>query len=96
MVDKVALGQVFSENFGFHCQFSFHRELHTHHLPSGAGTIGQIVAGVPSGRSLTPTQEKLKTMEYRHSILSLCTLAKLKSWQIVSDFRTERSFLHGV
>jgi hypothetical protein len=27
VVDKVALGQVFSEYFGFHCQFSFHRLL---------------------------------------------------------------------
>jgi hypothetical protein len=26
---------------GFPCQFSFHRLLHTHHLSSGAGTIGQ-------------------------------------------------------
>jgi hypothetical protein len=24
VVDKVVLGQVFSEYFGFHCQFSFH------------------------------------------------------------------------
>jgi hypothetical protein len=38
VVDKVALGQVFSEFFGFSCQFSFHRLLHTHHLSSGAGT----------------------------------------------------------
>jgi hypothetical protein len=53
-VDRVALGQVFSEYFGF----SFHRLLHTlHHLPSGAGTIGQIVAGVPSGLSPTKPQE---------------------------------------
>jgi hypothetical protein len=27
VVDKVALGQIFSEYFGFPCQFSFH-ELH--------------------------------------------------------------------
>jgi hypothetical protein len=31
VVDKVALGQVFFEYFGFPCQFSFHRLLHTHH-----------------------------------------------------------------
>jgi hypothetical protein len=55
-VDKVALGQVSSEYFGFSCQFSFHRLLHIHHhLSSGAHTIGQLVADVPSGRSLTPT-----------------------------------------
>jgi hypothetical protein len=39
-VNKVALGQVFSEYFGFPCQFSFHRLLHVYyHLSSGAGTI---------------------------------------------------------
>jgi hypothetical protein len=31
VVDKMALGQVFSEYFGFPCQFSFHRLLHIHH-----------------------------------------------------------------
>jgi hypothetical protein len=41
-VDKVALGQVFSEYSGFPCQSSFHQLLHNHpHLSSGAGTIGQ-------------------------------------------------------
>jgi hypothetical protein len=32
VVDKAALGQVFSENFGFPCQ-SFHRFLHYHNHP---------------------------------------------------------------
>jgi hypothetical protein len=42
VVDKVALGQVFSECFGFSCQSLFHQFLHNHHhLSSGAGTIGQ-------------------------------------------------------
>jgi hypothetical protein len=42
VVDKVALGQVFSEYFDFPCQSSFHKLLHNHHhLSSGAGTIGQ-------------------------------------------------------
>jgi hypothetical protein len=31
VVEKVALGQVFTKYFGFPCQFSFHRLLHTHH-----------------------------------------------------------------
>jgi hypothetical protein len=57
VVGKVALGQVFSEYFGFPCQFLFRRLLHIHHLSSGAGTIGQLVADVPSGLSLTPPQE---------------------------------------
>jgi hypothetical protein len=57
VVDKVTLGQVFFfEYFSFPCQFSFHRLLHTH-LSSGAGTRGQLVADVPSGLSLTPSQE---------------------------------------
>jgi hypothetical protein len=62
LVDKVALGKLFSEYFGFPCQFSFHRLLHTHHhhLSSGTGTIGQTVADVPNGLSLTPTQETKK------------------------------------
>jgi hypothetical protein len=61
-MDKVALGQVSSEYFGFPCQFSFHRLLHIHHhLSSGAVTIGQLVADVPSGLSLTPPQETKKT-----------------------------------
>jgi hypothetical protein len=57
VADKVALGQVFSEYFGFPFQFSFHRLLHTRHLSSGAGTVGQLVADVPSGLSLTTPQE---------------------------------------
>jgi hypothetical protein len=59
VVDKVALGQIFSEHFGFPCQSYFHQMLDTHHLSSGAGTIGQILADVPSGLSLTPLR-KLK------------------------------------
>jgi hypothetical protein len=33
LVDKVALGQVFSEYFGFPCQSSFHQILHHHNHP---------------------------------------------------------------
>jgi hypothetical protein len=52
--DKMALTQVFSKRFGFPCQFSFHRLPHTHHhLSSKAGTIGQLVADVTNGLSLT-------------------------------------------
>jgi hypothetical protein len=54
VVDKVALGQVFSEYFSFPSKFSFHQLLHIHHLSFGASTIGQIVADVPSRLSLTP------------------------------------------
>jgi hypothetical protein len=74
VVDKVTLGLVFSEYFGFPCQFSFHRLLHTHYRSSGAGTIGQLVAGVPSGLSLTPPQEirkKIDILEAMNEMLPL-------------------------
>jgi hypothetical protein len=56
VVDKVALGQVSSEYFSIPCQFSFHR-LHDiqHHPSTGAGTVGKIVADIPSELSLTPS-----------------------------------------
>jgi hypothetical protein len=63
VVEKLALVHVFSEYFDFPCQFSFHRLtllylLHIHHyLSSGAGIIGQLVADVQSGLSLTPLQK---------------------------------------
>jgi hypothetical protein len=61
VVDIVAPGQVFTDYFGSPRQFSFHRLLHNHHhLSSGAGTMGQIVADVPSGLSLNPPQETIK------------------------------------
>jgi hypothetical protein len=60
VVDKLSLGQIFSEYFGFPHQFSFHRLLHIHHLSSEAGTIGQLVADVSSRLSLTPPQETKK------------------------------------
>jgi hypothetical protein len=53
----VAVGQFFPECFGFPCQFSFHLLLHSHHISFGAGKIGQLVADVPSGLSLTPPKE---------------------------------------
>jgi hypothetical protein len=67
VVGKVTLGQVFSENFFFPYQFSFHRLLHNNnhqHLLSGAGTIGQTVADVPSGLILTTPQESKKKKHY--------------------------------
>jgi hypothetical protein len=60
VVDKVALGQVFSEYFGFPCQSSFHQLLHNHlHLSSGAGTIGQQWPTYQVD-SVSPHPEKLK------------------------------------
>jgi hypothetical protein len=64
VVDKVALGQVFSEYFGFLCQSSFHQLLHTHHhLSSGAGIIGQQWPTYQVD-SVTPHPEKLKRKNY--------------------------------
>jgi hypothetical protein len=48
VVDKLAMGQVFSEFFGFSWQFSFHQLLYTDRSLFGAGTIGSLVADVPS------------------------------------------------
>jgi hypothetical protein len=59
VVDKVALGQVFSEYFGFPCQSSFHRLLYNHHQSSGAGTIGQEWPTYQVD-SVSPHPEKLK------------------------------------
>jgi hypothetical protein len=51
------MGRVFSKYLSFPYQ-SFHRLLDTNYHPSSrAGTIGQIVADIPSGISLTPPQE---------------------------------------
>jgi hypothetical protein len=82
MVDKVALGQVFSEYFGLICQFSFHRLLHTHHLSSGAGTIGQLVADVPGGLSLTPPQGNKREREREMSEIQNEYGNKIKSKMI--------------
>jgi hypothetical protein len=42
VLDKVGPVEVFSEYFGFPCQFSFHQYLHNHHHPSSRpGAIGQ-------------------------------------------------------
>jgi hypothetical protein len=58
-VDKAALGQVFSEYFGFPCQSPFHRLLHNHHRSSGAGTIDQQWPTYQVD-SVSPHPEKLK------------------------------------
>jgi hypothetical protein len=59
VADKVRMGLVSSEYFGSPSQFSIHHMLHIH-LSSGAGTIGQLVADVPSGLSLTPPHKTYK------------------------------------
>jgi hypothetical protein len=67
IVDKVALGKVFSEYFGFPCQSSFHQLLHNHpHLSSGAGTISQKWSQY---KGLSPTQLAIKKSSSKLIIL---------------------------
>jgi hypothetical protein len=61
-MDGLELGQLFSEYFGFPCQFSFHRLFQTHYLSSGAGKVAQILTGVPSGLSLNLSQRNVKQL----------------------------------
>jgi hypothetical protein len=72
VVDKLAFGQVFSEYFGFPCQFS----LHNHpHLQSGAGTIGQKWPQYQV--DLVPPREKKKNiLEYCDKNIT-CLVLKL-------------------
>jgi hypothetical protein len=57
VMDKVTLGQVFSANFNFSCQFSYHQLLYIQSSSFGTGTVGQIVVDTPSGLTVTPPQE---------------------------------------
>jgi hypothetical protein len=60
VADKVALGQGFSEYFGFPCKISSHKFLHNHHhLSSGAGKIGQQWPQYPKSH---PTNLKEKSI----------------------------------
>jgi hypothetical protein len=60
VVDKVALGQVFSQYFGFPCQSSFHQFLHNHHhhrRRGGKPATNRLSYGAAKG----PTCFKTKT-----------------------------------
>jgi hypothetical protein len=75
----ICAGQSGTEYFGFPCRFSFDRLLHIHHhhhyhhLSSGACTIGQLVADVRSGLSLTPAQETKKKLTLAIAMASKVT-----------------------
>jgi hypothetical protein len=56
--NKVDMGQVSCTYISLHWQ-SFHRLLHNHHLPSGAGTIGRIAADIPQKSNKTKLQHIL-------------------------------------
>jgi hypothetical protein len=86
VVDKVILGQVFSQYFGFPCQFSFHRLFHIHrHLSSGTGTVGQLVADVQSGLSLAPLQ-KLKTIIKIYFVTGPCFCCSTKLFRALKTY----------
>jgi hypothetical protein len=55
LVDKVALGQVFSEYFGFPYQPSFHQFLHNHHHYQRG-----LVQKASSGRSTESPTAQIK------------------------------------
>jgi hypothetical protein len=58
----------------FPCQISFHQMLHTQ-LSSGAFTVGQLVADVPSGLSFTlpkDTTTKKSIGVYTHKATEIC------------------------
>jgi hypothetical protein len=55
VVDKMALGQVFSEYFGFPCQPHFIPSTSASSQSLGTGTIGQYMAAVPRGPSMDST-----------------------------------------
>jgi hypothetical protein len=48
----------------FPCHFSFHWMLRTH-LPSGAGKIGSLLTGVPSGLGVTSPHELKKKIHFK-------------------------------
>jgi hypothetical protein len=61
VVNKVALGQVFSKHFGFPFQSAFHQLLHNHHHLFIWGWYNRpIVVAVLSGLSLTPLRIIIK------------------------------------
>jgi hypothetical protein len=66
VVDKVALGQVFSEYFSFPCQSLFNKLLHNHpYLSLGACIIGQKMKVADSPKTLVviyqTTQHQIPT-----------------------------------
>jgi hypothetical protein len=86
LVDKVALGHIFSEFLVSPCQISFHRLLRTHHLSTWAVIIGQIMADVSSGLSLTPLQETKEKLKW--------VLASLIPKAAAPQFWSQQSLIH--
>jgi hypothetical protein len=59
VVDKVALGRVFSEHFGFPCQSSFHQILHPHNHPGHVQWIKLVADPVGLHHPLYKIKKKL-------------------------------------
>jgi hypothetical protein len=80
--DKVALGQVFYDYFSFPCQLSFHQILHHYNHP-GFGTIGLLVAALPSGPnwSLSPLFQLKKGSWYPLLLEAESTTGPQCSWK---------------
>jgi hypothetical protein len=61
VVDKVALGQVFSEHFGFPCKFLLHRLFYIHHHQLSSGCwYNRTVSGRLIKWTVSPHPKKLK------------------------------------
>jgi hypothetical protein len=87
VVDKVALGQVSSEYFGFPYKSSFLILLHTyHHLSSGAGTIDRLVADVPSGLKSHPITRKQTKLKKTTETVKEITQAQKCTWNMRKAF----------
>jgi hypothetical protein len=78
-VDKVVLRQVFCKYFAFPCWKPFHQMLHTH-LPSRAGIITPLGAGIPRGLS-HPTKLK-KKKNISHVLCSLFSFQTVHRWAL--------------
>jgi hypothetical protein len=85
VVDKVALGQVFSQYLCFPCHSLFHQLLcNQHHLSPGAGTIGQYWTQFHLTKNNKKNRDKGKYLSYvvlTATVLSInCSLKTLFWW----------------
>jgi hypothetical protein len=86
VVDKVALGQVFSEYLGFPCQFSFHQLLHIHHHYLSSGASSRPISGWHTKwDSVSPHPKKRKEKETK----------RMYSLTFATKYRGPKYFLHS-
>jgi hypothetical protein len=72
VVNKMALGRVFSQYFGFPCWFSFHQVLHVHQSSYLQSSIVSILIA-----SLNNKLKNIILILCSHSLTSLCTLVSI-------------------